>query len=62
MDLEVKVGHIKEEDFSCSNTAGDSGKTAVIKTDIFNKMHLVYYVPEHLPYAQKVNGGYVGFN
>ncbi|MDQ7073972.1 MAG: helix-turn-helix transcriptional regulator [Gammaproteobacteria bacterium] len=59
---EVKVGKIKEEYFSCSNTAGDSGKTAVIKTDIFNQMHLVYYVPEHLPYAPKVNGGYVGFN
>lgn len=59
---EVKVGHIKEEDFSCSNTAGDSGKTAVIKTDIFNKMHLVYYVSDRLPYASKVNGGYVGFN
>ena len=59
---EVKVGKVREEDFSCSNTAGDSGKTAVIKTDIFNKMHLVYYVPEHLPYVTKVNGGYVGFN
>jgi len=59
---EVKVGHLTEEDFSCSNTAGDSGKTAVIKTDFFNKMHLVYYVPEHLPYAHKPDGKYVGFN
>ena len=59
---EVKVGNLTEEDFSCSNTAGDSGKTAVIKTDIFNKMHLVYYVPKHLPYAHKSDGKYVGFN
>ncbi len=59
---EVKVGKIAEEDFSCSNTAGDSGKTAVIKTDVFNKMHLVYYVPDHLPYAKKPDGKYVGFN
>lgn len=59
---EVKVGNLTEEDFSCSNTEGDSGKTAVIKTDIFNNMHLVYYVPKHLPYAHKADGKYVGFN
>lgn len=59
---EVKVGHLTEDDFSCSNTEGDSGKTAVIKTDIFNEMHLVYYVPGHLPYANKAGGKYVGFN
>lgn len=59
---EVKVGNLTEEDFSCSNTDGDSGKTAVIKTDIFNKMHLVYYVPKHLPHAHKADGKYVGFN
>jgi transcriptional regulator with XRE-family HTH domain len=59
---EVKVGLLSESDFSCSNTAGDSGKTAVIKTDVHNKMHLVYYVPEHLPYAPKANDIYVGYN
>lgn len=59
---EVKVGVITEEDFSCSNTEGDSGKTAVIKTEVHNNMHLVYYVPEHLPYAHKADGKYVGFN
>ena len=59
---EIKVGHVTEEDFFCSNTAGDSGKTAVIKTPFFNNMHLVYYVPQHLPYAPKNNFGYVGFN
>jgi len=59
---EIKVGALTEEDFSCSNTAGDSGKTAVIKTAVHNKMHLVYYVPEHLPYAAKDNGKYVGYN
>lgn len=59
---EVKVGNLTVNDFSCSNTEGDSGKTAVIKTDVHNKMDLVYYVPEHLPYAHKKNGTYVGFN
>lgn len=59
---EVKVGKLSEEDFSCSNTEGDSGKTAVIKTDVHNNMHLVYYAPNHLPYARKADGRYVGFN
>jgi transcriptional regulator with XRE-family HTH domain len=59
---EVKVGKLEEEDFSCSNTEGDSGKTAVIKTEVHNNMHLVYYVSEHLPYAPKPNGKYVGYN
>lgn len=59
---EVKVGELSEDDFSCSNTDGDSGKTAVIKTDVHNSMHLVYYVPDHLPYARKADGRYVGFN
>jgi len=38
---EVKVGPLTENDFSCSNTKGDSGKTAMIKTNVHNKMHLV---------------------
>lgn len=59
---EIKVGVLREEDFSCSNTEGDSGKTAVIKTDIHNNMYLVYYVPEYLPYAFKSDGTYVGYN
>ncbi len=59
---EVKVGELTEDDFSCSNTAGDSGKTAVIKTEIHNNMYLVYFSPDHLPYAPKLNGKYVGYN
>ena len=59
---EVKVGYLSEEDFSCSNTEGDSGKTAVIKTEKHNTMHLVYYVPEHNPYAPRADKTYVGYN
>ncbi len=59
---EVKVGAITIDDFSISNTSGDSGKTAVIKTDIFNKMPLVYYDRELLPYSQRNEGRYPGFN
>jgi transcriptional regulator with XRE-family HTH domain len=58
---EVKCGAVRTEDFDISNTAGDSGKTAVIKTTIFNRMHLVYYDKDLLPYAG--NGDeYPGFN
>lgn len=59
---EVKVGELIENNFSCSNTEGDSGKTAVIKTDIYNKMDLVYYVPDLLPYRRGENDIYPGFN
>lgn len=58
---EVRVGQLSIEDFSISNTAGDSGKTAIIKTSSFNKMALVYFVPELLPYASRQNT-YPGFN
>ena len=59
---EIKVGHIREADFSLSNTAGDSGKTAIIKTDTFNNMALVYFVPEFLPYSQGKSKPYPGYN
>lgn len=59
---EVKVGQLREVDFSCSNTVGDSGKTAVIKTEVHNHMNLVYYVPSLLPYRRGINDTYPGFN
>jgi transcriptional regulator with XRE-family HTH domain len=59
---EAKVGQLSENDFSCSNTEGDSGKTAVIRTDAYNRMTLVYYVPSLLPYHRGKNGDYPGFN
>lgn len=59
---EVKVGELTENDFSCSNTEGDSGKTAVIKTDVHNNMSLVYYAPSLLPYRRGENDTYPGFN
>lgn len=58
---EVKVGQIKEEDFDLSNTEGDSGKTAVIKTKVFNEMPLVYFDEKYCPYAVK-DGKYPCFN
>lgn len=50
---EGRVGELTEGDFSVSNTEGDSGKTAVIKTAAFNSMSVFYFVPELLPYSAK---------
>lgn len=58
---EIKVGAIKEADFDLSNTEGDSGKTAVIKTKVFNDMALVYFDPDLLPYSSR-SEQYPGFN
>lgn len=59
---EVKAGILEEDDFACSNTEGDSGKTAVIKTKKHNEMKLIYYVPNLLPYSSKKDSEYPGFN
>ena len=59
---EIKVGYINEDDFSVSNTTGDSGKTATIKTEVHNKMALVYYDPQFLPYRPRKDGTYPGLN
>lgn len=39
---EVRVGNLREEHFSFSNTEGDSGKTAVITKDGMNALRAVY--------------------
>jgi transcriptional regulator with XRE-family HTH domain len=58
---EVKVGEVREEDFDLSNTAGDSGKTATIKTAVFNQMPLVYFDPRYCPHPMR-NDTYPAFN
>lgn len=58
---EAKVGDVRVEDFSCSNTEGDSGKTAVIKTEVFNSMSLVFFDPRFCPHPMR-EGKYPGFN
>ena len=47
---EGRVGRLAIADFAISNTAGDSGKTAVIRTASFKAMSVFYFVPEFLPY------------
>ena len=49
---EVKYGILDEDDFSLSNTAGDSGKTAVLRTNSLNQMHNIYFDPTLCPYKR----------
>lgn len=48
---EARVGWLTEADYSVSNTDGDSGKTAVIRTEAMDRMTLVYMNPDHSPYG-----------
>jgi transcriptional regulator with XRE-family HTH domain len=57
---EVRAGRLENEDFSISNTPGDSGKTAVIKSQAFQRMIRVYFNPNFYPYFRK-NGPYGEF-
>ena len=59
---EVKLGYLNEDDFSCSNTRGDSGKTAVIKTSSLNNMPLLYLDTSIIPYVHTAQKPYNGFN
>jgi transcriptional regulator with XRE-family HTH domain len=49
---EVKYGVLGIEDFLLSNTEGDSGKTAVIKTDAFNRMRNIFFDAALCPYKR----------
>jgi transcriptional regulator with XRE-family HTH domain len=49
---EVKYGFLTIDDFAISNTAGDSGKTAVIKTDAFKRMSTIYFDSLACPYKR----------
>jgi transcriptional regulator with XRE-family HTH domain len=49
---EVRFGFLNEDDFSLSSTAGDSGKTAVIKTQAFYEMSLIYFDKTYNPHTR----------
>ena len=59
---EVKIGSLKESDFTFSSTVRDSGKTAYIKTSSLNQMTLIYYNPSLVPYKRAITKEYSGFN
>ena len=58
---EVRAGVVKVDDFSISNTEGDSGKTAVIRTEVFQAMKLIFFDPKYCPHPMR-GGTYPGFN
>ncbi len=58
---EARIGIAKTEDFSISNTEGDSGKTAVLRTEVFQAMKLVFFDPKYCPHPMR-SGSYPGFN
>lgn len=49
---EARCGRLSESDFSISNTVGDSGKTAVIKSEALRRMSLVYFDQALCPYKK----------
>lgn len=53
---EVRVGRLLKEDFQISNTEGDSGKTAVIKSASFKAMPVVFFDNRFFPYSREWNG------
>ena len=46
---EVRAGYLTEDDFNLSNTSGDSGKTAAIKSTSLQKMSLVFFDEKYSP-------------
>ena len=49
---ETKAGVLTAEDFDLSNTEGNSGKSAVVKTTSFDAMALVSFNPALMPYGK----------
>ncbi|WP_258060725.1 helix-turn-helix domain-containing protein [Rathayibacter rathayi] len=49
---EIRVGRLEIEDFAISNTAADSGKTAVIKTQSMKSMLVVFQDNRFYPYVR----------
>ena len=49
---EVRLGELSEDDFNTSNTPGDSGKTAVIRSDVLDQLACVYFDRRFLPFAK----------
>lgn len=53
---EAAIGVLDASDYDISNTEGDSGKTAVIKTESFKHMTRIYYQRDFYPYTRRDRG------
>lgn len=49
---ELRFGELEENDFAVSNTAGDSGKTAVVTTPGMRKLRQVYFDEQFCPFVR----------
>jgi len=59
---EIRAGNLGPNDFSISNTPGDSGKSAVIKTKVFYSMHVAFLDERFIPYKRGKKRLYPGHN
>lgn len=50
---EARMGVLDIEDFSISNTPGDSGKTAVIRSGSLSRLTPTFFNPDHSPYVRR---------
>lgn len=50
---EARMGFLDVNDFAVSNTPGDSGKTAVIKSGSLDRLVCVFFNPDHNPYTRR---------
>ena len=50
---EVRFGHLSEQHFNISNTAGDSGKTAVVNAAGMSELKVVYFDKRFSPYTPR---------
>lgn len=50
---EIRCGYLAEEHFNISNTAGDSGKTAVVNSEGMLALKVVYVDLERAPFTRK---------
>lgn len=48
---ELRFGHLELKHFGISNTAGDSGKTAVVNKEGMERLRVIYFDSERCPYA-----------
>jgi transcriptional regulator with XRE-family HTH domain len=49
---EARMGWLTTDDYSISNTEGDSGKTAVLRSQALDRMTVLYLNPRHNPYVR----------
>jgi hypothetical protein len=50
---EIRCGYLKNEHFNISNTAGDSGKTAVVNAAGMKALHIIYIDIDRVPHSEK---------